>query len=79
MRIQLLSDADYTGISVSTSRVSRSEDDLRACVRRTVRYLFWRGDQVSTVQFCECFQRDDRSARWSLSSGKPAVSCRIES
>ena len=79
IRIQLLSDTNYTGISMSTSRISRSEDGLRACVWRTVRYLFWRGDQVNTVQFCECFQRDDQSARWTLSNDKPAASCQIES
>ena len=75
LRVQLLTDADYTGLSFTTSSVSRSEDGARACVRSTVRYLFWRGESASVARYCECYARTGSNAPWLLSPDAPATSC----
>ena len=75
LRVQLLTDADYTGLSFTTSSVSRSEDGVRACVHSTVRYLFWRGESAGVARYCECYTRAGSSTPWLLSPDAPPTSC----
>ena len=51
IRIQLLSDTNYTGISMSTSRISRSEDGSTClCVANgAISFLAWRSGEHSAV------------------------------
>lgn len=79
LRIQLLSDVDYTGLSITTSQVSRDEDASKACVRSRVRYVFWRGASVESVQFCECYRKDEDSAFWLSAKEQAPTDCRIAS
>ena len=75
LHVQLLSDDDYTGLSFRTSVSQRAEPGLQACIRSTVRYIFWRGESVPSVTFCECYSRSDADARWSFTSAAPPATC----
>ena len=79
LRIQLLSDADYTGLSITTSQVSRNEDASRACVWSRIRYLFWRGAAVEPAQFCECYRKDEGLDIWLSADEQAPTACRFAS
>jgi serine/threonine protein kinase len=48
---------DKRGLGLSIGRLKEENDD-RACIRTTVRYLMWEGSNEPT-DYCECYNRAD--------------------
>ena len=70
--ISLISDQDNRGLQVMRSSAVGDVSDLRVCVETAVSYILWESNSGNqNVIYCDCYQRADDTAAWTLKSTQP--------
>ncbi len=67
--VSLISEKEDRGLRIESSSPSRILGDTSICVETAVAFILWESSGGNQdVRYCDCYQRNDAEAAWTLQS-----------